>query len=539
MSRSGHPGADRTWRQLMYWPRRTCLALLALLSSGCASYYAHYEAGADRDIIAILSSKQFESVGRWQADARMPAPRKPDPPAKPDAGAPNARTLSLTDALRLATKQNRNFKSEVEDTHLAALSVSLQRHNFGPVVTNTIAYVFSNSPTASATGAGSADIGVSKILPSGGTVGASTGVSATDDYEDGAPTTYAHDVTVTFEQPLLRGFGREASHESLTQTERNAVYALRDFELFRQRFTIDVLRRYYNILLQKQVVKNSHQNLDQFRFLKRRSEALFEIGKVTATDKFRAAQRELTASNTVISEEETLEALLDDFKVFLDLPANTTLDIEDIRPVMRPVNIDLKSSIAAALHNRLDLKTSTDRLEDSQRGVRIARNGLLPDLDLSASASVAGTKAGGTSSYDDGSHSVGIALTLPLDKLPERNAYKSAVIGRNRAARSHSLAMEDVKVGVMETYRRLRRLANSVQIEQANVTLAGRRLENAKTRFEAGQLGNRDVVEAQADWLRAQNALVEAILDHEVARLQLKKDIGILFITPNGTWKEQ
>ena len=64
-------------------------------------------------------------------------------------------------------------------------------------------------------------------------------------------------------------------------------------------------------------------------------------------------------------------------------------------------------------------------------------------------------------------------------------------------------------------------------------------MENAKTRFEAGQLGNRDVVEAQADWLRAQNALVEAILDHEVARLQLKKDIGILFITPNGTWKEQ
>lgn len=524
----------------MHWIQLTCTALAVLLSSGCASYYARYEAAADREIQNILSSKQFEAVGRWQADTRMPEPPKPDAPPATDNGTPaQTRTLSLQAALQLATRQNRTFKSEVEDTHLAALSVSTQRRNFGPIISNTMSYVFSNSPTASATGDASARVGVSKIVSTGGSVSASTGLSATDDYEDGAATVYSHDVTVTFEQPLLKGFGREASHEGLTQAERNAIYALRDFELFRQSFTIDVLRRYYDILLQKQVVKNSRQNHEQFRFLRRRSDALFEIGKVTAADKFRAAQRELTASNNVISEEETLEALLDDFKVFLDLPANTVLDIEDIRPVMRPVNIDLKSAIAAALHNRLDLRTSRDRVEDTARRLRIAQNDLLPELGLFGSASVAGSKAGGTSSYDEGSHSAGISLSLPLDRVGERNAYKSALIDRNRRNRSHSLAVEDIKVGVMDTYRRLRRLANSVLIEQANVTLAERRLDNAKTRFEAGQLGNRDVVEAQTDLLRAQNALVEAILDHEVARLQLKKDIGILFIAPNGMWKEQ
>ncbi|MFH1732347.1 MAG: TolC family protein, partial [Planctomycetota bacterium] len=440
-------------------------------------------------------------------------------------------------ALRLATDRNRSFKSEVEDTQLAALSVSLQRRNLGPVITNTIAYVFSNSPSADAAGTTSARIGISKIVPSGGTVSASTGGAAADTYEGGAATTYSHDVTVGFEQPLLKGFGREVSHESLTQAERNAVYALRDFELFRQSFSIEVLRKYYDILNQKQVVKNSRQNLERYEFLKRRSEALFDVGKVTATDKFRAEQSELTASNTLLSEQERLDALLDDFKVFLDLSTDTKLDVEDMQPVMEPVNIDLKSAIAAGLYNRLDIKTSAERLEDAERGVRIARNGLLPDLNLAASTSVAGTNTGADWSYG-GMHSAGIELVLPLDKVADRNNYKRALIDRDRSKRALSLAVEDTKVQVMNTYRRLRRLANSVRIERANVILATKRLENAKVRFEAGELGNRDVVEAQVDLLRAQNALVEAILDHEVARLQLKKDIGILFIGPDGRWKE-
>ncbi|MFH1731727.1 MAG: hypothetical protein ABIF82_08760, partial [Planctomycetota bacterium] len=157
----------------MACPLRACLLFLLPLAAGCASYYAHYEASAERQIDEILTSKNFEAVDRWQADARMPAPRKPLlGPAADNPGPAEARTLSLSEALRLATDRNRSFKSEVEDTHLAALSLSLQRRNFGPVITNTIAYVFSNSPSADAAGTTSARIGISKIVPSGGTVSA-------------------------------------------------------------------------------------------------------------------------------------------------------------------------------------------------------------------------------------------------------------------------------------------------------------------------------------------------------------------------------
>ena len=203
---------------------------------------------------------------------------------------------------------------------------------------------------------------------------------------------------------------------------------------------------------------------------------------------------------------------------------------------MTPINLD--SAVAAALHNRLDLRTSEDRVADAERAVRNARNGLLPDLELTASLGASASRTGGDSSGYESEHAVGFSLSLPLDQVAERNAYKSAILALQRRQRLHSLARDNVKLEVMNTYRRLRRLENSVRIQTANVELAERRVKNAELRFEAGELGNRDVVEAQSAKLSAENALVRAILDYELARLQLKKDIGILFVDKDGTWGE-
>jgi len=523
--------------------RHGCLAVLVALAAGCSQYSGYYQKSAEREILEILESKRDYAVDRWQKNARMPEPEKAPAPVRSEGNPGEVRVLSLREALRIATQNNRSFKSQRESLELAALSLALERRNFGPVISNTISYVCTQTRSADGsrtnTGTGRADLSVSQILPTGGKVTVSSDGSKVTDRRSGGPSTYSHDITVSFEQPLLRGAGREVAYENLTQAERDVVYALRDFELFRQDFSLQVLTKYYAILRQKQVVENSRHTLEQFRFLRQRSDALFKVGKVRTIDRYRAKQEELTASNNLITEQETLSALLDDFKVLLGLPISARIDVENVRPEATAARIDLKSALSAALHNRLDLKTLVEQVEDAERGVRIARNGLLPDLDLSASYTVGGSRTGDTSTfYRDRSRSVGIALSLPLDKVADRNAYKRALIRWHRQVRALTLARDNIRVQVLNTYRRLRRLENSVRIQKANLELAGKRVENAKLRFEAGELGNRDVVEAQSAKLRAQNALIRAILDYEVTRLQLKRDIGILFLDQDGMWKE-
>lgn len=511
----------------------------ALAIGGCISHPARYEAGADRQVLDILQSKQHEAVDRIQQNAQMPEPEKAPSPAPSTTPEPAPRrVLSLRDALQLAISGNRDYVSSRDATYLSALTLTRQRRDFGPILNGTISALFSDGSAGDAAGRASADFGVRKVLGSGGTLSVSTDASARRGFGVDPTTTLSHSVGISFEQPLLKGFGYEVSHESLTQAERDVVYALRDFELFRQSFLIDTVRRYYAIVRQKKVVRNSYSTLERFTFLRKRSEALFEIGKVRAIDKFRAAQEELVASNEVIAEEEVLASLLDDFKVFLGLPASERIDVEEITPEARATPIDLQSAIAAALHNRLDLRTSEDRVEDAERAVRIARNGLLPAIDLTASLGAGASRTDGETTGYEGEYAVGISLSLPLDQVTERNAYKSAILALQRRQRLHSIARDNVRLDVTNTYRRLRRLENSVRIQTANVELAERRVKNAELRFEAGELGNRDVVEAQSAKLSAENALIRAILDYELARLQLKKDIGILFVDKDGMWIE-
>ncbi len=522
-------------------PRRICYLViaLALFAEGCAHHSAWYEASADREVLNILRSKENDATDRIQKSARMPELEKPPAPGQvPAQHEEPRRVLSLRAAIEAAIAGNRDYVAARDAVYLSALALTRQQRDFGPILSSTISTLFEDGSARDAAGRASADFGVRKVLDSGGTLSASTDVSARRDLGNHPATTLSHSLGISFEQPLLKGFGYEASHESLTQAERDVVYALRDFELFRQNFLIDTVRRYYAIVRQKKVVQNSYKTLERFAFLRKRSEALFEIGKVRAVDKFRAAQEELIASNEVAAEEEVLASLLDDFKVFLGLPTSDKIDVEDIAPEAKSTPIDLQSAIAAALHNRLDLRTSEDRVEDAERAVRIARNGLLPDLDLTASLSAGASRANGETSGYEGEYAVGLSLSLPLDKVADRNAYKSAILALQRRQRLHSLARDNVKLEVVNTYRRLRRLENSVRIQTANVELAERRVKNAELRFEAGELGNRDVVEAQSAKLSAENALIRAILDYDLARLQLKKDIGILFVDKDGMWVE-
>jgi len=66
-------------------------------------------------------------------------------------------------------------------------------------------------------------------------------------------------------QPLWRGAGYKVTMENLTQAERNLLYTLRTFTLFRKRFTVDVATAYYGILQNRDAVRNDYVNLESSR----------------------------------------------------------------------------------------------------------------------------------------------------------------------------------------------------------------------------------------------------------------------------------
>ena len=542
------------------------ILVVVVLSSGCASWYV---ADADREVHAVLASYEERTLADRAEWVRQPAQlAEPAAPASAPSGAedtpatsapsdPSATeatkdgererlALDLPTSLRLAFSSSRDYLDQKESLYLAGLRFTLTRYNFGPILNSTISYLWSDAENASGSDSLAASLGASQILPTGGDLSVSGTVSGSrsddpDLFDPPDPAEYAYDSTVqlNLRQPLLRGFGYEVSHEALTQGERSLIYALRAFELFRQDFCIRVTQAYYRLVGQKRQLANQEQNYQDAVFDRQKTESLQQLDRARQDDVFLARRREIQANDTLLVARTEYELALDDFKILLGLPTSTQIEIPDETPVFEPVRIDPRSAVEVALHNRLDLHTLRDQLEDTERQVRLAHNGLLPDLDLSVDWSFA-NEAG--KPYDPTperwSAAVGAVLEVPLNQKAERNAYRSSLISLAQARRALAQRLDEVERDLLDQVRQLNQLEKQGELQRDQVKYEERAVTVTRIRYESGDAEARDLLDARQALVTAQNALIDLQTRHFVGRLRLRRNLGVLFIDVEGMWRE-
>lgn len=517
--------------------RRPIVCLGILLASGCAA--DGHARRAEREARAILDQGFRATLERREETALQPRPAEAaaETPSEPLPARAEPRVLDLRATLACAYDGNRAMLAQREALEVEALALRGARHEFAPQLGLALGYTFGESRGApDANGLGAA-FRVSQILPTGAnlTLDASSDTSAR---ENGAP---FHDSVLRAElvQPLLRGGGHAVSHEPLIQAERNLVYALRDFELFREDFTIDAARRYYDLVNQKQSIENQRRNMESNEFARRQAEALFAVGRANELDVLRARRSELVAKNALLEAEEGLELALDGFRIFLGLPADQPIDVETDAPPFAPVAYDLASALEVARANRLDLLNRREQLEDVERGLALARNALLPDLGLTLGTTYTTGEHADLFGSDLERNDTSVALTfsVPLDRVRERNSYRTAQLGLARARRDLEEFEDQLRVSIQGSFRELDRREQSLEIQRQIIVDQTKNLRIAELRFERGEIPNRDVVEANQALLEAQNALIDEQVAYEIARLQLLRDLGILFIDETGMWK--
>jgi outer membrane protein TolC len=515
--------------------------LLLSISLGCGP--AYFARDADEEVYPLLQERQDEVLGDRASDVQRPAASDDDqgPPAPAPEGEPVA--FDLRAALRQAVLSNRDYQTQRETLYLQGLSLTLVRHDFGPLFKSTLASIYSDNEHQPKTLTSALDLSVSQVLGTGGTVSL-TGLASHQHFANSGGVDeqggYGSSVGVRLTQPLLRGAGYMVSHEPLTQAERNLVYAIRDFELFREQFSIDIARTYYGLVSQRRQLANDGESAHNFTKLRERSEAMRETDRATWQDVVLARREELQAQNDYLASRQAYESALDQFKIRLGLPTETPIELKEEVLDLKPVVIGEGEGIEIALHNRIDLNTQREQVADAERQVDIAANGLLPDLNLDAGYAKNGSigAAFGRALPEDHLASVGLTLGIPLDRKAERNTYRASLIQRDQVQRSYSLSVDSTGLQVRNDLRELRRIQKSIEIAQDGIESDKKGLVIARVRYENGEIGSRDVTETQQGLLNATNGLIQLQVDYVIARLTLLRDLGLLFIDDEGNWQE-
>ena len=213
----------------------------------------------------------------------------------------------------------------------------------------------------------------------------------------------------------------------------------------------------------------------------------------------------------------------------------------------RPGRYELNESaaIVTALSNRLDLRNAVGRVFDSQRAVAVAADQLRADLTLLGNGSAGARRTlasvGQRDSIlrpDEGQYSVLMTLDLPFERTSERNVYRGSLIQFEQAVRDVQALEDQIKLSVRNDLSRLLEAREGIQIQAEAVKVAWYRVDSTNLNLEAGRAEIRDVLEAQASLLQAQNSLTSALVNYRVYELNLQVDMDVLAVDEKGLWRE-
>ena len=456
---------------------------------------------------------------------------------------PRIINLSLEQCLEIAAENSRNFQSQKESLYIDALDLTLERWRFGTIFSLGGSAGVGGSGLDDGTASLDADGSASKLFGSGGRLVTNIGASLFRAIGTGDGWDALSNIGLSFTQPLLRGSAREVVMEPLTQAERNLVYGVRSFERFRSGFAEDVARRYYNLLLTKQTVKNELDNIDMLELLSRRNRAFAEAGKLNEIDAGQADQGVLASRNRLVELEGRLERELDSFKLFLGLPIDTpiqldgealaSLEIQDAVELLHGWSEDQLTKLA--LTQRLDFLNNLEQLIDAERSARIAADQLRVGLGLTTSLNGNST-TGSPLSYSDDRlpWSVELDLDLPVDQIPERNSYRRSLISYESRKRSMEELAESIRVDLRDSIRSTETTEARFRLQLETVALNRRRVKSSSMKLEAGRADTRALLESQRDLLDALNAADAALVDFTLAKLDFYRQLELVEFDSTG-----
>jgi outer membrane protein TolC len=526
------------------------VAVLVVLT-GCTA--AHYRRAADKEVYRIIQEAEQNVFGRTNAftiDTRY-SDRKPQEvlPMEiiEDRTQTNHRVISLNEALDLAVLNSREYQAQREQLYLTALTLTGARYQFTPIFFADSTGQVGGTPEATQTGSVRSRVGVSQFVRTGGRLS----VALANDllrYFTGAPPgtrdSAINVISVNVAQPLLRGFGRnDPAVENLTQAERNVIYAIRTFSQYQNQFGVNIVSDYFNLLGQKDVVRNNYTNylrrVDTTRYLEARA-----VDRVREADVEDARTAELSARIGYINSVAFYLNQLNTFKLRLGLPITDVLYLDDAdlseleQAGLIPVAMDTGTAFQIAVERHMDLLNAVDRFEDSKRRIRVAADAFKPGLDFFANASLQSEPPDDYLNFDVNRvrYTAGVGLELPIDRFRERNTYRTTLINFEAQLRSLVATLDGYKDRIDRGFRTLEQQRQNYLNRQAALSVALRRVDMNQTLLQAGRVQIRELREAQDALIAAQNQLTDSIVNYLVARMQLLLDIGVLAADADRFW---
>ncbi len=364
---------------------------------------------------------------------------------------------------------------------------------------------------------------------------------------------WTSDIAVQLTQPLLRDFGYGVNQARIAIARNNQQISLLDFRDQLEKTLRDIEDNYWQLVqaegdaaIADQLLTATLKTADVL--IKRRGQDVtrVEISQTNSAVETRRAAL-ISARAKVRDFSDQLKRLMDDPEMPVTGPS---LILPATVPLEEPVKMNLQDLISTAMDNRFELGQQLLRMDSTSVANQVAKNNLLPQLNLVGSVGVqgfdsnwldaAGNQFSSVDSYP--SWSVGLQFELPIGNRAARAIWKRTLLQRQQAIAQYQQIVDQVSLDVKTAWRDVETKWEEMEAARAARFAAADALKAVEQREEGGEALTYTFVQLKLDtqqrYADAQAAEVQAISDYNRALMKLEFAKGTLLRYNNVVMEE-
>jgi outer membrane protein len=470
--------------------------------------------------------------------------------ARPTQTAPldmkdDAVQLSLSQAVEIALQQNLGIVVERYTRTQQRLRIIQSLGLYDLVAQATLSAADNQQAVVSTTDAGSSNRQVFNFsfvqrVPTGGDVAFGWNNSRTESNAGvrSTPTSFDSEYTFSYDQPLLRGFGRLANERSIVIAQTNSRISAQEFERIVTTTVQDVENAYWNLVNAREQLVVAQQSLALARELNDRNRIQVEVGTLAPLELVQSEAAIATRDEDIIRATSAIGDAEDELRRLLNLPTTANLWQKPIVPTTLPeterISIDVNAAIATALAERPELRTQEFQLAQARLDAEFFRGQLRPDLALHVDYGYNGTGLGFNDAFNQVSGFnfrgwfVQLQLSYPIQNRTARAQSAIANLDVDRVQTLYEQPQQLVSTEVRRAARAVETAAKQIDAARISLDFQNKNLNAEKKRYENGMSTSFQITQIQDDLTQARSREVQATINYRTALAEYYRSIGRL-----------
>jgi outer membrane protein len=248
-------------------------------------------------------------------------------------------------------------------------------------------------------------------------------------------------------------------------------------------------------------------------------------GIISALDLYRAEIRLNDVQNEITSARELHADNLDSVKDVLGIPQRgevvLTAPLE-----FTPLRIDQQEALAIAEENRIEIERARRAVDENRRLLAIARNNLLPRLDMQLGYNLSGD--GVFEDISEENWTVSLQSNTDLFRAGEQNAFAQQQIQLKQSQLDLESSKQQVYQQVRKELNSLEKQERRIELRKDQVRQTVGKLRLAQSKFENGMTDNFVLIEAQTELQEAESNLLFERINYINGMYRLRSALGTL-----------